>query len=108
VREDEVLAIAAYVRRVEGEGRATVPPHIAAWVDSIASARPSVVIALGNPYVLRQVPRAQAYMTTFGIGDALEIAAARALVGAHAITGRSPVSLPGFFGIGDGISREKF
>jgi beta-N-acetylhexosaminidase len=105
VREGEVLAIAAYVRRVEGEGRATVPPHIAAWIDSIGSARRAVVIALGNPYVLRQVPRAQAYMTTFGIGDALEIAVARALVGVHAITGRSPVSLPGFFAIGDGLSR---
>jgi len=105
LRDGDVLAIAAFVRRVEGEGRATVPPHIAAWVDSIASVRRSVVISLGNPYVLRQFPRVPAYMNTFGIGDALEIAVARALAGTHAVTGRTPVSMPGYFVIGDGISR---
>jgi len=103
--DGSVLVIAAFVRRVEGEGRATVPPHIAAWVDSIATARRSVVVAFGNPYVLRQFPRVQTYMNAFGIGDALEIAAARALAGAHAITGTSPVSLPGVFVAGDGIRR---
>jgi beta-N-acetylhexosaminidase len=101
-----VLVIAAFVRRVEGEGRATVPPHIAAWVDSLASARRSVVVAFGNPYVLRQFPRVPTYMNAFGIGDALEIGAARALAGAHPITGTSPVSLPGIFNAGDGIQRR--
>jgi beta-N-acetylhexosaminidase len=105
IRGDEVLVIAAYVRRVEGEGRTTVPPHIAAWIDAQSSARRSIVIAFGNPYIIRQFPRAPTYMVTFGVGDALEVGAARALAGAHAITGRTPVSLPGFFTLGTGIAR---
>jgi beta-N-acetylhexosaminidase len=101
----DVIVLAAYVRRVEGEGRTTVPPHVAAWIDSVAAGPKAAVIAFGNPYSLRQFPRARTYINTFGVGDALEIAAARALVGAAKIGGKSPVSLPGFFRAGDGIQR---
>jgi beta-N-acetylhexosaminidase len=100
------LLLSLHVRRVEGEGRATVPPHIARWVDSLAAARSAVVVAFGNPYVLRQVPRAPTYLATFGVNDVLETAAARALAGLQPITGRSPVSLPGFYRVGDGLSRS--
>jgi beta-N-acetylhexosaminidase len=101
----DVIILAAYVRRVEGEGRTTVPPHVAAWIDSVGSGPKAAVISFGNPYVIRQFPRARTYLNTYGVGDALEIAAARALAGAASITGKSPVSLPGFFRAGDGIRR---
>lgn len=101
----DAIVLAAYVRRVEGEGRTTVPPHVAAWIDSVSSGPKAAVIAFGNPYVIRQFPRARTYVNTFGVGDALEIAAARAIAGGQPITGRSPVSLPGFFKAGDGLSR---
>jgi len=101
----DVIVLAAYVRRVEGEGRTTVPPHISAWIDSVASGPKGVVVAFGNPYLIRQFPRAHAYLNAYGVGDALEVAAARALLGAAPITGKSPVSLPGFFMRGDGLSR---
>jgi len=42
---------------------------------------------------------------TFGRGESLETAAARAITGQAAIGGKSPVSLPGFFSAGDGIAR---
>jgi beta-N-acetylhexosaminidase len=90
---------------VEGEGRTTVPPHVAAWIDSVAAGPKSAVISFGNPYMLSQFPRARTYLNTFGVGDALELAAARALAGAAQIAGKSPVSLPGFFRAGDGLTR---
>jgi beta-N-acetylhexosaminidase len=92
---------------VEGEGRTTVPPYIAAWIDSVASKStgPSVVVAFGNPYVIRQFPNARAYVNTYSVSDVSEIAAVRALLGAQPIIGKSPVSLPGFFKAGDGFSR---
>lgn len=105
LRGAESIVIAAYVRRVEGEGRTTVPPHIAAWIDSVATDPRVVVVGFGNPYVIRQFPRARAYVNTYGIGDALETAVARALTGNAPLTGTSPVSLPGFFRAGDGIAR---
>jgi beta-N-acetylhexosaminidase len=101
-----VVIIAPHVRRVEGEGRSAIPPHIAAWIDQVAQRRPTVVIAFGNPYVIRQFPSVGSYMVTYGVSDDLERAAAAALFGGQPITGRTPVSLPGFFSIGDGIQRQ--
>ena len=107
LRGNDAIVLATFVRRVEGEGRTTVPPYIATWIDSVASTATgrSVVVAFGNPYVIRQFPRARAYLNTYSVSDVSEIAAVRALFGARPITGKSPVSLPVFFSAGDGISR---
>jgi beta-N-acetylhexosaminidase len=101
----QAVVLAVFVRRVEGEGRTTVPLRVAAWIDSVAAARRGIVVSFGNPYLLRQFPRAPAYINTYSVDDASEVAAARALTGIRPISGKSPVSLPGFFRAGDGLSR---
>lgn len=101
----DVVVIATYVRRVEGEGRFAVPQQVAAWIDAVARRRKTVVVAFGNPYVIRQFPGVSSYVVTYGVGDDLERGAAGALLGDQKITGRTPVSLPGFFKAGDGIQR---
>ena len=105
LRNADAIVLAAYVRRVEGEGRTTVPPHVAAWIDSVAAQGNAAVVAFGNPYIIRQFPRSRTYLNAYGVGDALETAVARALAGAAPIGGKSPVSLPGFFRAGDGLRR---
>jgi beta-N-acetylhexosaminidase len=99
------IIVTAHVRRVEGEGRASIPLHIASWVDELAQRERVIFAAHGNPYLIRQVPRVDAYLMTYGVGDALERASARAIAGRAPITGRAPISLPGFFQRGDGIQR---
>jgi beta-N-acetylhexosaminidase len=99
------VIVAAYVRRVEGEGRVSMPTSIASWIDSLAQRRRVIVAAFGNPYLIRQFPNVGTYLAAYGVSDALECAAGRALYGSSPITGRSPVSLPGFFRAGDGIQR---
>jgi beta-N-acetylhexosaminidase len=103
----DAVVVAAYVRRVEGEGRVAVPPQVAAWIDSVAMRRPVIVVSLGNPYLHRQFPSVGTYIATYGVSDDLERAAVRALLGQEAIGGRTPVSLPGFFGLGDGLTRAR-
>ena len=98
------VVVAAYVRRIEGSGRVVIPPPVAAWIDSLARERPVVVVAFGNPYLIRQFPSVGSYVVTYGVSDDLERAAARALLGEAAIGGHVPVSLPGFFQAGDGIT----
>jgi beta-N-acetylhexosaminidase len=100
-----IVVIAPYVRRVEGEGRFAIPQQVAAWIDEVARRRPTVVVAFGNPYVIRQFPGVTSYLVTYGVGDDLERAAAGALLGQQKISGRTPVSLPGFFRAGDGVQR---
>ena len=101
----DAIVISAHVRTIEGTGRFAVPPGVAQWIDSLATKERVIVIANGNPYVIRQFPRVQSYMVTYGVGDALERAAVRAVLGAGPIGGRSPISLPGVFARGDGIVR---
>ena len=100
------VVVAAYVRRIEGEGRPAVPPHVARWIDSLAGREKVIAVALGNPYLVRQFPTVSTYLVTYGVGDALERAAAAVVLGRAPATGTSPVSLPGFFKRGDGIRRE--
>jgi beta-N-acetylhexosaminidase len=100
------VVVAAYVRRIEGEGRPAVPPHIAKWIDDLAKREKVVAVALGNPYLIRQFPSVSTYLVTYGVGDALERAAAAVVLGRAPAVGTVPVSLPGFFNRGDGIKRE--
>lgn len=107
----ERVVIAAYVRRIEGEGRPAIPTPIATWLANIARADSAAggarvaFVAFGNPYLIRQVPSAAAYLVTYTVADASERAAAAALLGSAPITGVAPVSLPGFFTRGHGIRR---
>jgi beta-glucosidase-like glycosyl hydrolase/CubicO group peptidase (beta-lactamase class C family) len=105
VRGVDRVFVLTSVRRIEGDGGVALPASVAAWIDSLATVDRVVVVAGGNPYVLRQLPRVGSYLATYGINEALERAAARALLGQAPITGRAPISLPGFFALGDGLTR---
>lgn len=102
----ERFIIAMYVRRVEGSGRTAIPPHIAAWIDQLSISSRIAVIAFGNPYLIGQFPQVRTYMVTYGIGDALEHAAAEVLLGEAPVGGRVPISFPGYFKRGDGLTRS--
>ena len=69
----------------------------------IASGKPVALIALGNPYVLRNFGNVTAYLATFSTVAPSEIAAARAVLGEIDITGRLPVTIPGQAAYGEGI-----
>ena len=100
------VVVAAFVRRIEGEGRPAVPPNVAKWIDELSKKEKVVAVALGNPYLIRQFPNVSTYLVTYGVGDALERAAAAVVLGRAPTVGTAPVSLPGFFSRGDGIKRE--
>lgn len=105
LRPEERVVIATFIRTIEGEGRFAVGEHVARWIDSVAVTRPVTVVAFSNPYVIREFPWVSGYVATFGRGEAIERAAARAIVGRIPFRGRAPISLPGFFSGGDGAER---
>jgi beta-glucosidase-like glycosyl hydrolase/CubicO group peptidase (beta-lactamase class C family) len=105
VRPADRVIVSTHVRTIEGAGRLSVSPSLAGWIDSLAETHPVVVAAHGNPYVIREFPRVGSYLVTYGRGPALEQAAARAMAGRAPITGRAPISLPGYFTRGDGLQR---
>ena len=105
IGEADAVVVTAFVRRVEGEGRVAVPPQVAAWIDGLAGRRKVILVAFGNPYLIRQMPNVGSYLVTYGVSDDLERAAARGVAGTEPISGVAPVTLPGFFKAGDGIRR---
>jgi beta-glucosidase-like glycosyl hydrolase/CubicO group peptidase (beta-lactamase class C family) len=85
------------------KGHIGLPESLQSFADSLlATGVPAAAVSFGNPYIYPQVQNAAAYLATFGANEILEIAAARALVGATGISGKSPVSIPGYFERGAG------
>ncbi len=70
----------------------------------IATKKPVVLVALGNPYLLRSFPDVAAYLATYSTVPPSEISAARALFGDIAVNGKLPVTIPGQAAYMDGIS----
>jgi len=68
-----------------------------------SSSVPLVLLPFENPYLLTTVPNATAFLTTFSSSLPSETAAVKALFGEIPITGHTPVSIPGFSQLGDGI-----
>jgi beta-N-acetylhexosaminidase len=95
---------AAYTPLRSWKGHLGLPENLQPFADSLlATGVPAVVVSFGNPYLYPQVQSAAAYLATFGTREVLEIAAARALVGAAEISGRLPISIPGYFERGAGL-----
>jgi beta-N-acetylhexosaminidase len=69
----------------------------------IATGKPLALVALGNPYVLRNFPNVTAYLATFSNVAPSEVAAVQAIFGEIAIRGHLPVSIPGLAQLGEGI-----
>jgi beta-N-acetylhexosaminidase len=71
--------------------------------DMIATKKPVALIAMGNPYLLRNFPDVAAYITTFTTVPPAEVSSIKALFGEIPITGKLPVTIPGFANYGGGI-----
>ena len=65
-----------------------------------------VWISFGNPDHLYELPFMDPYLATYGASPAAQRAAAKALLGEIAITGKTPAELPDFFKVGDGVERN--
>jgi beta-N-acetylhexosaminidase len=93
------LAVAAY------RGNTALAGNFPALVTRLLdSKKPLVLIAMGNPYLMRNYPEVSAYMTTYSTVPPSEIAALKALLGEIPINGKLPVTIPNFAKLGDGIS----
>ena len=85
-------------------GRVELPDAIMEFVKELSRRRVThVVISFGNPYLITLFPDAQAYLLAWSSAQVSQQAAADALLGGIAITGRSPTGMEPFFTVGDGI-----
>ncbi|HEY7514165.1 MAG TPA: serine hydrolase, partial [Vicinamibacteria bacterium] len=68
------------------------------------SGPPVVLVSFGSPYLLAQAPGVQAYVCAFSSAESSQRAAVGALFGEYPVSGHLPVTLPGLYDRGWGIS----
>ena len=102
----DVVIVSAYVSPTAFKGTVAADSSFAGMVDSLArGGKPVVLISFGSPYLVGAFPDVSSYMFAWGGAPICQRAAARALFGERAITGKLPISIPPLFKFGDGISR---
>lgn len=94
------------VRPIAGRGDIALPDSLAALVAATDSARPTVLVSLGSPYLLNQVPGVKAYLLGWSDVRATERAVALALLGRTDIGGHLPIRLPPAYQVGWGLTRR--
>jgi beta-N-acetylhexosaminidase len=65
----------------------------------------TVVLAMGNPYVVQEFPAIQNYLCAFSNATVSETAAVKAIFGEIPISGHLPVTIPGIASRGEGLQR---
>lgn len=103
----DVTIVGSYVNISSTTATAGAPR---AFVDFLAQlharGRRPIIVTFGTPYLLQQAPSVPAYVIAWGPTVVSQQAAARALLGAIGTTGRLPIRLPPYAGIGDGEMRD--
>ncbi|HZK78709.1 MAG TPA: glycoside hydrolase family 3 N-terminal domain-containing protein [Gemmatimonadaceae bacterium] len=70
------LALAGFLKRLSMKGKRTI------------------VVSFNDPYLLRQIPWVPTYVVAWGGFPPSQLAAARAILGINAISGKLPISIP--------------
>jgi beta-N-acetylhexosaminidase len=109
VRFDAVVA-GVFVRAASGSGRLDLAAGVVRLLQDLARgtrqrSQPMITVFFGNPYVATTVPEVPAMLLTYDFSDLAEASAVRALSGEAPISGKLPISLPGLFPAGHGLSR---
>lgn len=68
---------------------------------------PVALISFADPYRIRRFPNLAGYMAAFSYVPVSEAAAVRAMFGEVPLTGKMPVTIPGYAVVGDGLTLEK-
>jgi beta-N-acetylhexosaminidase len=98
------IVVSADVAVAANRGDVALAGDLAPFIQRLTEGPvPVVLVAVGNPYLLTSFPKVAAYLATFSITQPSEFSAVKALFGQIPITGRTPVSVPGFAAVGDGI-----
>ena len=101
------VLVTAYVPPSAGSGPEALPEQLRTMLETYAPAERTLLVSLGNPYVLAALPDVGGYMVAWGDREVSQRAALAALFGEEAISGRLPIPLPPEYPIGHGLDRAK-
>jgi beta-N-acetylhexosaminidase len=103
----EAVVLGSYVNISSTTATAGAPRAFVDFVAALQARNARVVlVSFGTPYLLQQAASVSSYMIAWGPSQVSQQAAARALLGSSAITGKLPISIPPFARFGDGEQRS--
>lgn len=103
----DAVVVSSYVSHAWNRASIVAPAAITGFVAGLsARGKAPIVVALGNPYLLQQMPDVGSYLIAWGGFPVSQRAAGRALVGSIPITGLLPINIPPLLRIGTGIRRD--
>jgi len=101
----DVMLVGVYLSVVAWRGGARFSRPLEEFLQSLGSMRkPVILVAFGDPYILGKLPETPVVMTPYNGTYLAEMSVARAVAGRIAITGRLPVTIPGRYARGAGLS----
>ena len=100
------VVVAVYVKVREFTGGLSVPANLQPVLDALRDEQNVVLVSFGNPYLVRAVPQADAYVAAFTRTEHVQRAVAAALRGEAGFHGRLPVAIPGVAAAGEGRTRR--
>jgi len=106
IAQSGVAVFAPADRPTAARGAIGIPATLLQLIATTARTRPTVLVSLGNPYLIAQLPEVGSYLIGWRSNPVTEQAVARALAGVAPITGRLPVSIPPAYPRGWGLQRR--
>lgn len=104
-RHDGPVILASFTQVAPWRGRIGLPERARETFAAVAAATSPIHVSFGDPYVIGTLPKVPAYLAAWSDAPAMQRAAARAIVGDAAITGRLPVRLSAEYPAGHGVQR---
>ncbi|MCS7082420.1 MAG: glycoside hydrolase family 3 N-terminal domain-containing protein [Bacteroidota bacterium] len=104
-KKADYLVVASYVYIRSYSNRLGLPKEHVELLRRLARRyrQPTILIAFGNPYILREVPEVDACVITFSWGETTYAVTADALLGMAPIRGKLPITISPDFPYGLGI-----
>ncbi len=104
----DVLLCPVFTKARSGSGKFGLPDEMITLLNTLLSlGKPSIVLAMGSPYVLGALPNASAYVCSFSDAEAMTEATVEALFGEISVQGKLPVTIPGMFAYNSGIDLDQ-
>ena len=102
----DAVVVTAFIRVAAYKGSIDLTPEQMRLLRELSDLqKPFVFVLFGSPYLLHHVPQLPSYMLTYDIHPGAEMAAVKALMGEMPIQGKLPISLPGLYPVGHGLTR---
>ena len=104
-KSSNLILLPSFVRVKAYQGTVKLSKRNTDFINKIIRLKiPSVLISLGNPYLLSLFPKVQTYLCSYGDPPVSQYAMMKAILGEINISGRLPISIPNSnYKIGDGI-----